>query len=122
MTTRNIIQGYFDSLKKKSGWEAFLADEMTFTSFGSPIKQVTGKRAYLEATKRFFSMITAVELRDMIVEGDKTCALTRYDLQGPGGRAFDSHVAEVFTVRNGKISSLEIYFDSAPFPKPPTAA
>jgi ketosteroid isomerase-like protein len=121
LTTRNTIQGYFDSLKKKSGWEAFLADEMTFTSFGSPIKQVTGKRAYLEATKRFFSMITAVELRDMIVEGDKTCALTRYDLQGPGGRAFDSHVAEVFTVRNGKISSLEIYFDTAPFPKPADA-
>ena len=122
MTTKDTIQGYFDSLKKKSGWEAFLADDMTFTSFGSPIKQVTGKGAYLEATKRFFSMITAVELRDVIVDGDKTCALTRYDLQGPGGRAFDSHVAEVFTVRNGKISSLEIYFDSAPFPKPPPAA
>ncbi len=122
MTTKNIIQRYFDSLEKKSGWEAFLADEMTFTSFSTPIKQVTGKGAYLEATKRFFSMITAVELRDMIVEGDKTCALTRYDLQGPGGRAFDSYVAEVFTVRNGKILSLEIYFDSAPFPKPPPAA
>jgi ketosteroid isomerase-like protein len=122
VTTKDTIQRYFDSLKKKSGWEAFLADDMTFTSFGSPIKQVTGKVAYLEATKRFFSMITAVELRDVIVEGDRTCALTRYDLQGPGGRAFDSHVAEVFRVRNGKISSLEIYFDSAPFPKPPPAA
>ena len=122
MTTKNIIQRYFDSLNKKLGWETFLADEMTFTSFSAPIKQVTGKGAYLEATKRFFSMITAVELRDMIVEGDKTCALTRYVLQGTGGRTFDSHVAEVFTVRNGKISSLEIYFDSAPFPKPPPAA
>ena len=76
MTTKDIIQRYFDSLKKKSGWEAFLADDMTFTSFGSPIKQVTGKGAYLETTKRFFSMITTVELRDVIVEGDKTCALT----------------------------------------------
>jgi ketosteroid isomerase-like protein len=95
---------------------------MAFTSFVSPIKQVTGKAAYLEATKRFFSMITAVEVRDMIVDGDRTCALTRYDLQVPGGRAFDSHVAEVFKVRNEKISSLEIYFDSAPFPKPPAAA
>ena len=122
MTTKDTIQRYFDSLKKKSGWEAFLADDMRFTSFGSPIKQVTGKDAYLETTKRFFSMITTVELRDVIVEGDKTCALTRYDLQGPGGRAFDSYVAEVFTVRNGKISSLEIYFDSAPFPKPRPAA
>ena len=122
MTTKDTIQRYFDSLRKKSGWQAFLADDMTFTSFGSPIKKVKGKDAYLETTKRFFSMITAVELRDVIVDGDKTCALTRYDLQVPGGRAFDSHVAEVFRVENGKISSLEIYFDSAPFPKPPTAA
>jgi ketosteroid isomerase-like protein len=122
VTTKDTIQRYFDSLKKKSGWEAFLADDMTFTSLVSPIKHVTGKGAYLEATKRFFSMITAVELRDMIVDGDRACALTRYDLQAPGGRAFDSHVAEVFKVWNGKISSLEIYFDSAPFPKPPSAA
>jgi ketosteroid isomerase-like protein len=122
VTTKDTIQRYFDSLQAKNGWETFLADDMTFTSFGSPIKQVTGKGAYLEATKRFFSMITAVELKDLIVDGDKTCALTRYDLQVPGGRAFDSHVAEVFKVRNGRISSLEIYFDSAPFPKPPTAA
>jgi len=122
VTTKDTIQRYFDSLKKKSGWEAFLADDMTFTNFVSPIKHVTGKGAYLEATKRFFSMITAVELRDMIVDGDRTCALTRYELQAPGGPAFESHVAEVFKVRNGKISSLEIYFDSAPFPKPPTAA
>ena len=121
MTTKDTIQRYFDSLGKKSGWEAFLADDMTFTSFGSPMKQVKGKDAYLETTKRFFSMIAAVELRDLIVDGDKTCALTRYDLQAPGGRAFDSHVAEVFKVRNGKISSLAIYFDSGPFPKPPAA-
>ena len=122
VTTKDTIQRYFDSLQKKSGWEAFLADDMTFTSYGSPIKQVTGKGAYLEATKRFFSMINAVELRDVIGEGDKACALTRYDLRGPGDRAFDSHVAEVFTVRNGKISSLEIYFDRTPYPKPPPAA
>lgn len=122
MTTKDTVQRYFDSLKQKSGWEAFLADDMTFTSFGSPIKRVTGKGAYLESTKRFFSMITAVEVGDVIVDGDRACALTRYDLQAPGGRAFDSHVAEVFTIRNGKILSLEIYFDSAPFPKPPTPA
>jgi ketosteroid isomerase-like protein len=122
MTTKDIVQAYFDSLNQKSGWEAFLADDMTFTSLVSPIKQVTGKGRYLEATKRFFSMITAVEVKDLIVDGDRTCALTRYALQAPGGPAFDSHVAEVLKVRNGKIVSLEIYFDSAPFPKPPPAA
>ena len=122
MTTKDTIRAYFDSLKQKSGWETFLADGMAFTSFVTPIKQVMGKSAYLESTGRFFSMITAVEVKDLIVDGDRACALTRYQLQPPGGPAIESHVAEVFKVRNEKISSLEIYFDSAAFPKPPAAA
>jgi len=121
MTTKDTIQGYFDSLKQKSGWEAFLADGMAFTSFVTPVKKAAGKGGYLESTSRFFSMITAVEVKDLIVDGDRACALTRYKLKPPGGPAFESHVAEVFKVRDGKISSLEIYFDSAPFPKPPAA-
>jgi len=121
MTTKRIVQGYFDSLKQKSGWEAFLADDMAFTSFVTPIKQVAGKSAYLESTSRFFSMITAVEVKDLLVDGNGACALTRYRLQPPGGPAIESHVAEVFKVKDEKIASLEIYFDSAPFPKPPAA-
>jgi ketosteroid isomerase-like protein len=117
MTTRDTIHGYFSSLKQKKGWESFLADDMTFTSFTSPNKRVSGRAAYLESTRRFYSMITAVEVRDLVVDGHKACALTRYDLQPPAGPAFRSDVAEVFGVRDGKISSFDIYFDSVPFPK-----
>ncbi|MDN5941675.1 MAG: nuclear transport factor 2 family protein [Nitrospira sp.] len=117
MTTRDTIQGYFDSLKQKRGWEDFLSDDMTFTSFTSSIKRVSGKGAYLEATKRFYSMIKAMELKGILVDGERACALTRYELQPSGGPAFDCHVAEVFEVRDGKIKSFDIYFDSAPFPK-----
>lgn len=117
MTTRETILRYFENLKGKSGWDAFLSDEMVFTSFTSPIKQVTGRGAYLEATKRFFSMIKALEVKSILVDSEKACALTRYELQVPGGPAFESQVAELFEVRDGKIKSLDIYFDSAPFPK-----
>ena len=122
MTTKSTIQGYFDSLKSKSGWHTFLADEMVFSSFAIPPKHVEGKAAYLEATKRFFSMITSVKVKDVIVDGDRACALTEYELQPRGGPAFHSHVAELFKVRDEKIVSLDIYFDSTPFPKPPTGA
>jgi ketosteroid isomerase-like protein len=115
MTTRDTVQDYFDSLKHKKNWETFLSEELTFTSFTNPIKHVAGKSAYLESTKRFFSMIATVELKNLLVEGPKACALTRYKLQSPRGAAFDCHVAEVLEVRDGKIKSLEIYFDSAPF-------
>jgi len=117
MTTKETIEGYFSNLKQKKDWPSFLSDEMVFTSFTSPIRRISGKAAFLESTKRFYSMITELEVRALLVDGDKACALTRYQLQPPGGPTFVSDVAEVFGVRDGKITSFDIYFDSAPFPK-----
>ena len=118
MTTKETIQSYFDHLEKKKGWESFLADDIVFTSFASPTKQINGKDAYLQATKRFYSMIVAVEVRDLMIEGERACTLTHYELQPPnGGAAFGSDVAEIFSVTNGKVDSLAIYFDTAPYPK-----
>jgi ketosteroid isomerase-like protein len=117
MTTAETIQGYFDSLKQKKDWQSFLADDMTFTSYISPVKKVTGKNAYIEATRRFYSSIVSMEVTDIMIDDEKALALTHYELKHPGGNNFSSDVAEIFTVKNGKINSFTIYFDSAPFPK-----
>jgi ketosteroid isomerase-like protein len=117
MPTKDTIESYFRSLKQKTGWDSYLADDMVFTSFTNPGKRISGKAAYLTATKPFYSGIIDFELRDLLVEGDKACALTRYQLQRPNLPAFQSDVAEIFQVRNGKIVAFDIYFDSAPFPK-----
>jgi ketosteroid isomerase-like protein len=117
MATQDIVRQYFDALAHQGEWPTFLSDDLRFTSLTSPVKEVTGKAAYLEATRRFFSMITSVEVRDLIVDGVKACALTRYQLRPPTGSHFQSDVAEILTIRGEKISSLAIYFDTAPFPK-----
>lgn len=118
MNTADVIQSYFTKLQHKRDWESLLDENIVFTSFTSPVKQVRGRDSYLQATKRFYSMIQVVQVRELIVDGAHACALTRYSLQPPNGRvAFESDVAEIFTVRNGKIDSFGIYFDSAPFPK-----
>jgi len=115
MTNTDTIHGYFDCLGRKAGWENFLSEEIAFTSFTTPVERVTGKNAYLEATRQFFSTIVALEVKSLFVDGNRICALTRYRLQPPAGPVFDCHVAEVFKVREGTIDSLDIYFDSAPF-------
>ena len=117
MTTRETLQAYFSSLELKKDWQSFLADDMTFTSFTSPIKRISGRAAYIESTKRFYSMITAMKVKELIIDGERACALTHYDLQPPSGQSFRSDVAEVFGVRAGKITSFDIYFDTASFPK-----
>jgi ketosteroid isomerase-like protein len=116
MNTRETVQAYFAALEKKQGWEALLDEQVTFTSFTSPVREISGIAALVEGTKRFYSSISSFELRQLIVEGEKGCAFTRYQLQGPAG-PFTSDVAEVFAVRGGKIQSFGIYFDTAPFPK-----
>ena len=121
MTTKDTVLSYFDHLEQKRGWESFLAEDMKFSSFGTPVKHLAGKSEYLESTKRFFSMISKVKLKDLMVDGDKACAISRYELQPLVGPAFESDVAEVFEVHSGRIVSLAIYFDSAPYPKPPSA-
>src|SRR5262249_21272162 len=94
------------------------SSRIAWSPVDSPNKRVDGKSGYLQATKRFYSMIAGVEVRDLLVDGDRACALTRYDLRPPnGGPAFQSDVAEIFSVKDGKIGALGIYFDSAPFPK-----
>lgn len=117
MTTKETIQAYFNALIEKKNWESFLADDFEFTSFTSPVKQTKGRDTYLQVTKRFYSMITKVELKNLLVEGESACAFTHYDLQPPNRPAFASDVAELFVVKDGKIVSLGIYFDTAPFPK-----
>jgi ketosteroid isomerase-like protein len=115
MTTRNTIEEYFRALSNGDRWQAFLAEGMAFTSHTSPKKQVTGRSAYVESTKGFYSMIESLELRRLIIDGNRACALTRYQLQPPGGEPFSCDVAELFTVKDRVIDSFEIYFDSAPF-------
>lgn len=116
MTTRNVITSYFKLLERKTGWDVLLADHVVFTSFTSPNQRLSGKETFLEATRRFYSSIQSFEVKSLLVEGSNACALTRYQLQGPVG-TFASDVAEIYSVRDGKIDSLGIYFDSAPFPK-----
>ncbi|MCI0443972.1 nuclear transport factor 2 family protein [bacterium] len=117
MATEETIQGYFDSLKQRKDWKSFLADDMTFTSYTSPVNKISGKDAYIEATKRFYSSIVSMEVRDIMIDDQKALALTHYELKHPRGNIFTSDVAEIFTLKNGKIISFEIYFDTAPFPK-----
>jgi len=118
MTTRETIERYFDLLKARGDWPSLFSATATFTSFASPVRQIPGRDAFVKATAGFYGMIREVRMRDLLVDGERACALTHYRLEPPNGRpAFESDVAEVFTVRGGAIESFGIYFDTAPYPK-----
>ena len=113
MTTKEIVQNYLNSIS--NGFESLLTDDVRFTSFTSPVRGVSGKPAFVAATKNFYGKVADFELRDLMIDGDRACALTRYQVRGPKGDTFSSDVAEIFTVKSGKIDSLAIYFDTTPY-------
>jgi ketosteroid isomerase-like protein len=117
MTTRATIDGYFAALRSGEGWQTHLADDVRFTSFTAPRRELVGREAYVAGTRRFYGTIQSFQVRQLLVDGDRAVALTTYQLRPPTGAAFSSDVAEVFGVRDGKIAVFDIYFDSAPFPK-----
>jgi len=117
VTTRETLDRYFTALHAGEGWQDLLADGMVFTSFTTPVRQVVGRDSFVTATRGFYSMIRSFELRDLMVDGNRACALTRYELRPPSGPAFVSDVAEVFEVTGNSIARFDIYFDSSPYPK-----
>jgi ketosteroid isomerase-like protein len=115
-STRQTIEAYFEALRAGAAWQDHLADDVVFASQGTPAKRVVGRGAVVASTKGFYGMIERVAVQDILIDGQRACALTRYRLRPPVGEPFDSEVAEVFRVANGRIAALSIYFDSAPYP------
>jgi ketosteroid isomerase-like protein len=119
VTTRDVVLQFLERVKLNDRWDDLLSDDLEFTNFATPVRRTTGKQASLDGIRRFYAMAKRMEIVSILVDGQRACALTRYDLQPPMGPAFESHIAEIFRVENDKIASFEIYFDSAPYPKPP---
>ena len=112
MTTEETIRSYFQRLYG-GDWESLLADDMLFVNNGKANPR--GKAVYAEATRRFMRVAKSVEVKTLIVDGDAACALTHYGLVSPKGNKGVCVVAEIFAVKDGKISANEIVFDLAAF-------
>lgn len=112
MTTKESVETYFKNLSKNEGWQNNLSDHMEFSS---PRQNSVGKEHYIEATLRFLQFVYGFEIKELIIEGDKACALVNYKVKSPKGNTSTCEVAEILTVKNEKLQSSKIYFDTVAF-------
>jgi ketosteroid isomerase-like protein len=112
-TTQETIKSYYDGIKRKAGWQDLVSDGIVFA--GTGVKASKGKAAYVEGTNQFLRAVKDSQVRETIVEGERACVIMHYDLLSPKGNRASSDVAEVLTVKDGKIESSTIYFDTAAF-------
>ena len=115
-STQELLETYYKGFAEKANWESVIADDFYYIG-GDMTKPepLIGKQAYIEVIKRFSQVFITMRVKEMIVQGDKACVIGNYDLRFPNGQEQNGNVAELWTVKNGKLQSLTIYFDTLTF-------
>ena len=116
MTTKELLDAYYSGFAKKHGWEAVIADDFHF--IGGDMTQtqpVIGKKAYMAVIDRFSKTFTNMRPTEIFTSADGAFVLANYDYVFPGGKSINGNVAELWKVKNGKLSSLTIFFDTKSF-------
>jgi|SRR6185437_7518380 len=112
MTTKEVIQKYFADLNERKDWESLIADNMKFSS---PSGKTEGKDTYVKATQRLISVVQSVKIKRLIIEGYNASVIANYNLTSSKGLTSVMTVAEIFEVKNNKIQSSAIFFDTTAF-------
>ena len=123
MTTKELLDTYYKGFAQKSGWDSVIADDFKFVG-GDMTKRdpIVGKAAYIQVIKRFSQLFTGMRVKEMMIADDRAYVLANYDYVFPQGDAVNGDVVELWKIRNGKLDTLTIFFDTLTFErltKPP---
>src|ERR1700730_13331742 len=99
MSTKEIVENYYGRVQRNDGWQALISDDIKFVSPGT---NTSGKAPYIEATSRFLGIVKDVKVKDLIIEGDKACALVDNAIVSPNGDRGSCFVAEFLSMKEGK--------------------
>ncbi|HEY8958484.1 nuclear transport factor 2 family protein [Chitinophaga sp.] len=117
-STKQLLEAYYQGFAKKEGWEPVIADDFIFIGGNMTNPEPTvGKAAYVEVIKRFSRTFQSMRVKEMIIEGNNAYVTGNYDFIFPNGAAINGDVAELWKARDGKLTSLRIFFDTLTFDK-----
>ena len=83
-------------------------------SFDGPMLQVDGKDAFFEAVSDLPSIIKGHTILKQFEDGDEVCSIYDFEIETPAG-AGSVTMAEWCTVRDGRLASARLVFDTAAF-------
>jgi ketosteroid isomerase-like protein len=105
-----VAEGFFDAWTGKDFQRArgLLHDDV---SFEGPIDSFSDADSYLASLRQLSGIVTGAEKRKVFVDGDDVCVI--YDLKT--APVPSSRTCEWYQVRDGKIASVSVVFDTRPF-------
>ena len=113
MTTKKIVTNFYDAKSRKSGWQSMVTDRVTFKGTGMP--SIEGKKGLIEITEDLLTRLKSSTMKKILVEGDTALVLNNYHLESLKGDKLILETAEIVGVKNGKVDSFDVYFDTVAF-------
>ncbi len=114
--TKELLHIYYEGFAKKQGWEAVISDDFRFITDNMNKEDVkTGKETYIKIIERFSKVYQTMRVKRMIIDGNNASVIAGYDYIFPNGNHISGDVAEFWTVKDGKLNSLHIFFDTLTF-------
>ena len=106
-------QAYYQAMSKKdvTSIAQYLSSDIHFIS---PLTEVNGKDAMLNAIKGFMTVLTSLSIRACC--GTNNHVMLAYDFSCPQPLG-TSRAAALFTFKDDLITHLELFFDARPFEK-----
>ncbi|MFH0737349.1 MAG: nuclear transport factor 2 family protein [Candidatus Micrarchaeota archaeon] len=111
--TKELLGKYYETLSAKARCDGLLSEGFLLT--GTVEKEARGREAYSD--NLFLRYVKSLKVKTMIIEGERACAQVHYELASPKGDRFSCDAAEVWTIKEGKLGSLAMYFDTAAYQK-----
>ena len=112
MTTKELLDKHYEGLSGK-GEPGPLSENFLLT--GTVANEARGRDAY--ADSMFFRLVKSLKVKTLIIEGGRACAVVNYVLVSPKGDSLSCDVAEIWEIKNGKLDSMAMYFDTAAYQK-----
>jgi ketosteroid isomerase-like protein len=111
LTTKELIQSYYDSLiRKDSQWQDLYSEDAVFSD-ASRTLLAEGKQAVIQSFNPFLKGVAGLKVSQAIVEDEQACFLISYIYINSKKEQMKQDVAEMWEVRGGKLARLTIYFD-----------
>lgn len=104
-TVEQVVRSCYEACNKRdrAGFEALIADDFQFTS---PLDNQINRQAYFDACWPNGDALIVLTLQHVAVVGDKV--FVTYEGLKRDGQRFRN--TELLTVKDGKISEVEVYF------------
>ena len=117
-TTKELLETYYKGFAKKQGWEDVISDDFEFRADNMEKEDINkGKETYVNIIARFSRLYQDVRIKRMIIDDNNASVIANYDYIFPNGKHISGDVAEFWTVKDSKLTSLHIYFDTLTFDK-----